>query len=631
MNIGFKTRIYLGVGLLVTISLIVLGTLNILSMKEKMIAGLVSETQNKLNFHVIELEQMMHFRINAITLGAKQFGTNITDAENHKLVTLLAQTAGFANVIVTYEDGRNYMSIEGSNTFDFRNRDWYQAAKIASSVTLTDIYQDKVTGEKVVSVTMPIQQDGNVIGVLLGDIQLGEIISTVSTMRFAGGAATLTDRNAVFVASDDANNIGKTPSQVSSDYTEMEQLFSNQHNGHLSFPYLGIQFDGYFQRVNLTSDMYWTLMVFVDQATALVEVEREVREAILIGSLLFIVSFGSIFVIVHFAYKPLLILKAAVFDLSQGNGDLTQRLEVTSHDDLGKISQSFNDFVQSLQKMMLNISQASENISTNLVELKDTAKDNESKLLIHSSETEQVVTAITQMSQSARAVAENVHQSNRITDSTSMKAQSSLNIVNNAVSTVSTLVTEVDDMAGRIISMRKDANRISEVLTVIGEISEQTNLLALNAAIEAARAGEQGRGFAVVADEVRALAARTRNSTSEVSEMLSQLLDGTERVVSAMKVTKAQCQSTAEKTSEVSESLGLMTNSVKEIDDVSTQIAAATEQQSTVAEELTKNMMSIREIVDSLVTSGQQTVTSTESLNESNYELERLVANFKLR
>jgi methyl-accepting chemotaxis protein len=631
MNIGFKTRIYLGVGLLVTLSLTILGTLNILSMKEKMITGLVSETQNKLNFHVTELEQMMKFRIDAIASGAEQFGTKLTIEENQKLVTLLAQSAGFANVIVTYEDGRNYMSIENASRFDFRTRSWYKAAKNASSAALTDIYQDKVTGDQVVSVTMPIKQDDIVVGVLLGDIQLGEIIDRVSNMRFAGGAATLTDRNAVFFARDDPNDIGKTPSQVSTNFSQMEQMFANQQSGHLSFPYLGIQFDGYFQRVNLADDMYWTLMVFVDKATALAEVDKAEREAIFMGTVLFVISFGAIFIIIHYAYKPLLILKAAVLDLSEGNGDLTQRLEVTSRDDLGQISQGFNEFVQSLQNMMLNISQASENISTNISELRDTARDNEAKLLNHSSETEQVVTAITQMSESARTVAESVQQSNKITDAASSEAQSSLSIVNNAVSTVSTLVTEVEDMAGRIGSMKKDANRISDVLTVIGEISEQTNLLALNAAIEAARAGEQGRGFAVVADEVRALAARTQNSTSEISDMLSQLLDGTDRVVSAMEATKGQCQSTAEKTSEVSESLGVMTVSVKEIDDVSTQIAAATEQQSTVAEELSRNMLSIREIVDSLVSSGQQTVSATESLGDSNHELERLVANFKLK
>ena len=631
MNIGFKTRIYLGVGLLVTISLIVLGTLNILSMKEKMVTSLVNETQNKLSFHVTELEQLMQFRINAIATGAEQFDPSLSDADNQKLVNLLAKSTGISNVIMTYEDGRNYMSVESSNQFDFRTRDWYKAAKVASSVALTDIYQDKVTGEKVVSATMPVKQGGQVVGVLLGDIQLGEIISTVSNMRFAGGAATLTDQNAVFFASDDPNDIGRTPSQVSPNFIEMERMFSSQQNGHLTFPYLGIQFDGYFQRVNLTDNMYWTLMVFVDQATALAHVDKAEQESIITGFLLFLVSFGAIFVILHYAYKPLLGLKSAVLDLSQGNGDLTQRLEVNSNDDLGQISQGFNQFVENLQQMMLQISNASESISSSLVQLGQTAKENESKLLTHSSETEQVVTAITEMSEGARTVAENVHQSNRITEAASGEAQSSLDIVNNAVSTVSALVTEVDDMANRIVSMKQDANRISDVLTVIGEISEQTNLLALNAAIEAARAGEQGRGFAVVADEVRALAARTQNSTTEISDMLSQLLDGTESVVRAMEATKDQCQSTAEKTSEVSESLGMMTVSVKEIDDVSTQISAATEEQSTVAEELSRNMLSIREIVESLVSSGQQTVSATESLSESNHELERLVANFKLR
>ncbi|MDN3610381.1 methyl-accepting chemotaxis protein [Vibrio ostreicida] len=631
MNIGFKTRIYLGVGLLVTISLIVLGTLNIVSMKEKMVSSLVSETRNKLNFHVTELEQLMQFRINAIAEASTQFTSSLSDDGNQNLVSLLAKSTGISNVIMTYDDGRNYMSLPSSNRFDFRDREWYKAAKAATGVALTGIYDDKVTGEKVISVTMPVLEGGQFVGVLLGDIQLGEVIKTVSSMRFAGGAATLTDHDAVFFASDDPNDIGRTPSQVSANFADMERMFSAQQSGHLTFPYLGIQFDGYFQRVNLTNNMYWTLMVFVDQATALQSVDKAEKEAIGTGFILFVISFGAIFVILHYAYKPLLGLKSAVLGLSQGNGDLTQRLEVSSHDDLGQISQGFNQFVESLQQMMLQISQASESISSSLIQLGETAKENESQLLTHSSETEQVVTAITQMSESARTVAESVHQSNRITESASKEAQSSLSIVNNAVSTVSTLVTEVEDMSSRIVSMKKDANRISDVLTVIGEISEQTNLLALNAAIEAARAGEQGRGFAVVADEVRALAARTQNSTTEISDMLVQLLDGTDNVVKAMETTKGQCQSTAEKTSDVSESLGVMSVSVKEIDDVSTQIAAATEEQSTVAEELSRNMLSISEIVTSLVSSGQQTVVATESLGGTNQELERLVANFKLR
>jgi methyl-accepting chemotaxis protein len=234
------------------------------------------------------------------------------------------------------------------------------------------------------------------------------------------------------------------------------------------------------------------------------------------------------------------------------------------------------------------------------------------------------------MSESARSVAENVQQSSHITVSTNEEANTSKSIVNNAVITVRSLVDEVEEMAERIQVMNTDANKISAVLSVIGDISEQTNLLALNAAIEAARAGEQGRGFAVVADEVRALAARTQNSTTEISDMLDRLLDGTEKVVNAMETTKERCNTTAEKTSEVSGSLDIVSNSVKQIDDISNQIATATEEQSAVSEEISRNMLSIRDIVQSLVSSGQDTVSVTQSLSKSNAHLEKLVGQFKV-
>ncbi|MBG0759352.1 methyl-accepting chemotaxis protein [Vibrio cidicii] len=636
MNLGFKSRIYVSVALLVAVSLAVLGTLNIFSLKEKMVSSLVSETQNKLNYHVDELQQAVKTKLRAIEMGAKHFKKSLSDEQNVNQARLLAESAGISNVVIAYDDGRSYMSLPKGNGVttgqqDFVSRDWYSLAKSGNQVRLTEIYTDKITGEKVISAVMPLYDKGVFRGVLLGDIPLADIITMVSNMRFAGGAATLTDQNAVFFASDDPSDIGRTPSQVSPVFAEMERAFYSQSRGHLQFPYLGIEFDGYFQRVNLTSDKYWTLMVFVDQDTALAGVRDAQREALVTGIILLLVSAIVIIFTLEQAYKPLLKLKKAVLDLSKGSGDLTARLAVEGSDDLAQIGEGFNRFVQSLQSMMLQVSAASQTISSSIVQLNQTAKDNEKILLTHSAETDQVVTAITQMSESARSVAENVIQSNRITDGASKEAEQSLVIVNNAVQTVSALVSDVEDMSKHIVSMNKDANKISEVLNVIGEISEQTNLLALNAAIEAARAGEQGRGFAVVADEVRALAARTQNSTTEISDMLAKLLDGTSSVVDSMEKTKEQCQSTADKTSEVSNSLNVMSNSVKEIDDVSTQIASATEEQSTVAGELSRNMLAIRDIVDTLVTSGRQTVNATELLADSNHELDKLVSNFKLQ
>ncbi|WBA16739.1 methyl-accepting chemotaxis protein [Salinivibrio proteolyticus] len=636
MTLGFKSRIMVGVGLLVTVSLVVLGTLNTLSLRDKMIESLTTQTQNKLEHHVAELEQLVTSQLSAIEKGANHFTTSLTAQENVAQVRMLADTADIANVIMTYETGDSFMSNHSgdgvtTNQYNFRDRDWYRQVKADQAIHLTGIYTDKVTGGKVISAVAPVFENGRFIGALLGDIPLESVITQVSNMRFAGGAATLTDQNAVFFASDDPNDIGKTPSQVSATFSDMENMFRTDERGHLSFPYMGINFDGYFQRVNLTENRYWTLMVFVDQQTALADIRSAKIESLVTGLILLALSLAAIYLVISYSYRPLLKLKQAVLDLSKGSGDLTARLEVNGNDDLAQISHGFNTFVENLQNMMLKVSQASQMISSNITQLSQNTQENEAILEAHSAETEQVVTAITEMSESARSIAHNVSQSNDITESASKEASQSLGVVDNAVVTVSALVDEVEDMSARITSMNQDANKISDVLNVIGEISEQTNLLALNAAIEAARAGEQGRGFAVVADEVRALAARTQSSTTEISDMLTALLDGTSSVVEAMGKTKEQCQSTADKTSEVSNSLTIMSASVREIDDVSTQIATATEEQSAVAEELSKNMLSIRDMVSNLVDSGKQTVSATDSLSQSNQELDRLVSNFKLQ
>ncbi len=311
MTLGFKSRIILGVGLLVTLSLIVLGSLNAMSLRDNMVSALVEKTQNKVDHHVSQLEQLVQSQLNAVEKGAEHFSTRLGESENVAQVRMLADTAGIANVIMTYESGRSYMSNHSSdgvttNEYDFRDRDWYRTVKSSQDIHLSEIYTDKVTGEKVISAVAPVIENGRFIGALLGDIPLQNVINQVSQMRFAGGAATLTDQNAVFFASDDPNDLGKTPSQVSANFSEMEGMFRSNQKGHLTFPYDGIQFDGYFQRVNLTEGRYWTLMVFVDQKTALAEVTDAQIESVGIGVLLLIVSLGAIYGIIQVSYQPCL-------------------------------------------------------------------------------------------------------------------------------------------------------------------------------------------------------------------------------------------------------------------------------------------------------------------------------------
>lgn len=632
MTLGFKSRIYLSVSLLVALSLIILGSINIYNLQEKMVASLVKETEIKLTSQVSNMETWYQGKQKAIDNSSASFSLDLSDAENLKLVDLLEKSGNFSTVAIAYSNGNSYLSrdhqILRNNVL--QNRPWYKAAIQSNDLIVTDIYQDLQTGEKTISLTKAVIQNGRKVGVLIGDIVIDNVASSINKMRFAGGAATLVDRNSIFFASDDPSDIGKTPSQVNSAFSDMERAFETQEQGHLTFTYLGKEFTGYFQRIHLSEDNHWTLMVFIDKSTARAGIESAKWNSIWTGIILLIVSCGCMVLSIESAYKPLMRLKAAVLALSEGSGDLTSRLHVDGHDDLAQISQGFNSFTEQLQHMMLQIAQASQNISSSITQLGQSARDNETQLISHSAETEQVVTAITEMSESAHSVAVNVTESNKLTASANTGARESLAIVNNAVDNVESLVGEVETMSSRIEAMNNDTMKIYDVVNVIEEISAQTNLLALNAAIEAARAGEQGRGFAVVADEVRALAVRTQNSTSEISAMLQQLLDVTSSVVNSMKQTQSQCQSTADSTAQVSTSLTEMSQSVNEIDDVSTQIATATEEQSRVTEELSRNMLTIRDIVESLVVSGRQTVSATELLAQANGELDQLVRKFKL-
>jgi len=202
--------------------------------------------------------------------------------------------------------------------------------------------------------------------------------------------------------------------------------------------------------------------------------------------------------------------------------------------------------------------------------------------------------------------------------------------VQQAVDNVTALVEEVEHTSLSTIQMSEDTAQINQVLDVIGSIADQTNLLALNAAIEAARAGEQGRGFAVVADEVRALASRTRQSTEEIGAMLNKLKEGTDAVVTSMERTKFRCLQTADTTTRVMSSLDVMTVSVAEITDLAAQIATSAEEQSSVTEEVNRNMTAMQGMIRTLNSNGEATVNSTYQLTNSNNKLVNIVGKFKL-
>jgi len=372
-------------------------------------------------------------------------------------------------------------------------------------------------------------------------------------------------------------------------------------------------------------------------AAALPTAKLEERSDEMLGTLaslqipMVIVLLALMLVAINQLMKRLGVLKTNIDSLSAGDADLTKRIDIKGEDEVDQVGRSVNGFIGYLQKMMIDVSDATTQIQSEIAQLKQLSRSTNEALSRHASETDQAVTAINEMSSTAESVAQSASDTATFTQTANHNAVSSKLVVDDASSSVRSLVSEVESATAKVQAMQADAQRINDVLGVIGDIAGQTNLLALNAAIEAARAGEQGRGFAVVADEVRALAARTQQSTSEINETLQRLKDAVGSAVQAMEQTKASCQATADKTAQVTVGLDEMTNSVVHINDLSTQIATAAEEQSAVAEEINRNMVAVRHVVDELVESGVSVDRSTEALLGTNARLTALVNRFRVR
>ncbi|NOI15105.1 methyl-accepting chemotaxis protein [Vibrio hepatarius] len=335
-------------------------------------------------------------------------------------------------------------------------------------------------------------------------------------------------------------------------------------------------------------------------------------------------------VLVSRATLPLQHIVASLEDVAAGGGDLTARLKVETKDEVGDVARAFNQFMDKLHPLIAEIRQSAEVVQSAAHDLDDQSSSANEKMQNHCLETDKVVTAVTEMSATAREVANNTNSTAQAIESANRQIDEAQLEVGQAIEGIAQLVAEVNLTSEAIQELSDHTDQITKVLDVIGDIAEQTNLLALNAAIEAARAGEQGRGFAVVADEVRTLASRTQNSTLEISDMLKQLQSGVARAVTTMNASQARGEKTVNESEHVKHSLSGIQHAVSSIHDMGIQTASAAEQQSAVAEDINQNLVAIQQIVNELSDNFNSTQTITASLSASGQDMGKLVGNFKL-
>lgn len=317
-------------------------------------------------------------------------------------------------------------------------------------------------------------------------------------------------------------------------------------------------------------------------------------------------------------------------DIAEGEGDLTARIDIRRKDELGNLSYSVNRFIAQLQKMVQEIAINTSSVATAAEELSSIAVDVNESVAQESSAVDMVVTAVTEMGAAVEQVAANTNETAQQANDASDAATTGRNIVGSTMTEIEMLSGKIHEASGVIEQLQTEADSIASVLDVIRGIAEQTNLLALNAAIEAARAGEQGRGFAVVADEVRTLASKTQQSTQDIQVMIETLQTGVGRAVASMEEGTQKAATTVEIGEKANSALADIETSIQGINDKAIQIASATEQQHQVTEDINKNMTMISDLSSHSTESAQQVTNASSELAELAANLQTIVSRFKV-
>ncbi|BFM08657.1 methyl-accepting chemotaxis protein [Halioxenophilus aromaticivorans] len=320
----------------------------------------------------------------------------------------------------------------------------------------------------------------------------------------------------------------------------------------------------------------------------------------------------------------------ALKDIAQGEGDLTRRLRVKTDDEVGELCRWFNVFIERIQNMIGEFAGIVGQIDESSQQLTSTTKETEVGVVKQQSEIQQVVTAVREMASVVAEVAHNVSQAAQDAEQADKEAGSGRQVVVSTMSQIENLANDVDAASVVIDRLRQETDNIGSVLDVIRGIAEQTNLLALNAAIEAARAGEQGRGFAVVADEVRTLASRTQTSTQEIQEMIERLQSGAREAVTMMEKGTSQAQESVAQAEAASHSLEAITAGVSSIKAKTVQIASASEEQSAATREMESNMENIASVAQNTAAGSTQIAASSAELARLAENMSAIVRQFKL-
>lgn len=509
--------------------------------------------------------------------------------------------------------------------YDPRTRPWYKAGAAARSTTLTEPYRDATEREVMLTVAAPIREGERLLGVVGGDLSLKTLVKIINGLDLDGmGYAFLVSADGKVLVHQDEAMVMKN----------LRELFP-QGAPTIGPGFSEVQVEGATRILSFTPikglpSLDWYVGLSVDKAKAF-ELLSEFRASAIVVTLIAVVSSIALLgMLIRVLMQPLLAMSKAMQDIAEGEGDLTRRLSVHSNDEFGKLASAFNRFVERIHGTISAVSTATREVNQAAQLVLDASNSSMGSSDQQAQRTHSVAAAINQLGAAAQEIALNAAQASHRASDARHQSEAGRRVVEQTIQAMSELSGKISASCLNIEGLNSKTVNIGQILEVIKSISQQTNLLALNAAIEAARAGEAGRGFAVVADEVRSLAHRTQESAQEIHRMIEELQVGAREAVATMAESQRYSEQSVEIANQAGERLGGVTQRIGEIDGMNQSVASATEEQTSVVEALNMDINEINTLNQAGVENLQASLRACDDLGHQVARLKQLVDSFRI-